>query len=123
VRPVPALSLLLGFASDFQVAIQCDQGWIPLEGCGQRGGIETFSDAITSAGDRAASLAFATVVVERGKPSKSRHFSRERVPSSGMRMRRAIAVRSPMPGTLSGDRTDWQIGEISASISASGSEV
>ena len=38
------------------------------------GGVETFSDAITSAGDRAASLAFAAVVVERGKPSESRHF-------------------------------------------------
>jgi hypothetical protein len=45
-----------------------------LESCGQGGGVETFSDAITSAGDMAASLAFAAVVVERGKPSKSRHF-------------------------------------------------
>jgi hypothetical protein len=64
----------LWFASDFQAAIQCGQGWIPLESCGHGGGVETFSDAITSAGDMAASLAFAAVVVERGKPSKSRHF-------------------------------------------------
>jgi DDE_Tnp_1-associated len=61
----------VGFASDFQAAVQCDQGWILLESCGQGGGVETFSDAITSAGDMAATLAFAAVVVERGKPSKS----------------------------------------------------
>jgi hypothetical protein len=33
--------------------------------CGQGGGVETFSDAITSASDRVASLAFAAVVVEK----------------------------------------------------------
>jgi hypothetical protein len=38
----------VGFAGDFQAAI-------PLESCGQGGGGETFSDAITSAGDMAAS--------------------------------------------------------------------
>ena len=64
----------LGFASDFQARIQCGQGWIPLESCGRDGGVEIFSDAITSAGDMAASLAFAAGAVERGKPSKSRHF-------------------------------------------------
>jgi hypothetical protein len=32
-------------------------------------------------------------------PARAATFSREKVPSSGMRMRRAIAPRSPMPGT------------------------
>jgi hypothetical protein len=36
-----------GFAGDFQARIQCDQGWIPLEGCRQGGGIEAFSNAVT----------------------------------------------------------------------------
>jgi hypothetical protein len=71
------------FSGGFQAAVQGDQCLVPFEGRWHSGGIETFSHAITSTGDMAASFTFAAVVIEWGKPRESRHLFTRKGPKFG----------------------------------------